>query len=71
MDFERVAEVKKLTNLPIIASSGAASVVDFEKAVLSGASAIAAGALFQFTEITPGLVRDYLSNSGIAVRIVE
>lgn len=68
MDFEKIAKAKSLTNLPIIASGGAASVEDFEKAVLSGASAIAAGALFQFTEITPGVVRNYLSTKGIAVR---
>jgi cyclase len=69
MDFNRIAQVSSLTTLPVIASGGAASFNDFHQAVLSGASAVAAGAIFQFTQITPRQVRHYLSNHGIKVRI--
>jgi len=68
MNFESIEMISKLTNLPIIASSGAASPAHFLEAINRGASAVAAGAIFQFTELTPRMVRDYLSLNGISVR---
>ena len=68
MDLRRISEVSKLTNLPVIASGGASSPNDFRLAVESGASAVAAGAIFQFTEVTPKKVGMFLQKSGIAVR---
>lgn len=70
MDFDRIKRVSKLTRLPIIASGGASTLADFEQAVLCGASAIAAGAIFQFTQITPAQVRMYLSEQGIQTRML-
>jgi len=69
MDFERIREVSKLTSLPIIASGGASSLEDFHKAVESGASAVAAGAIFQFTEMTPKRVSKFLAEQSIGVRV--
>lgn len=69
MDFKRIELVSALTKLPVIASGGAASLNDFQKAVLSGASAVAAGALFQFTSVTPKEVRRYLADQGMRTRI--
>jgi cyclase len=71
MDFNRIVQVAKLSTLPVIASSGAGSFNDFHEAVASGASAVAAGAIFQFTQITPKQVRYYLSNQGISTRLSE
>ena len=71
MDFNRIEQVSSLTSVPVIASGGAASLEDFHGAVLSGASAVAAGAIFQFTEVTPKLVRSYLVQQGVATRIIE
>jgi cyclase len=68
MDFDRIARVSEMTNLPIIASSGAGKIEDFHEAIKNGASAVAAGAVFQFTELTPKMVGTYLSNKGINVR---
>ena len=70
MDFDRIAKVCSLTKLPVIASSGAASVEDFVRAVQNGASAVSAGALFQFTEVTPRKVRNFLTSKGINPRIL-
>ena len=70
MDFNRISQVSNLTTLPVIASGGAASLNDFHRAVLSGASAVAAGAIFQFTQITPKQVGVYLAGQGIRTRIV-
>lgn len=69
MDFRRIAHVSRLTSLPVIASGGAASLDDFHRAVLCGASAIAAGALFQFTQITPKSVHSYLTDQRVSLRI--
>lgn len=70
MDFKRITQIASLTTLPVIASGGASSLNDFQQAVLSGASAVAAGAVFQFTEITPKQVRSYLSEQGVQTRII-
>lgn len=71
MDFERIKRVSSISKLPIIASGGAASNEDCLKAVKSGASAVSVGALFQFTDITPRQVKNYLSSQGISTRISE
>jgi cyclase len=69
MDFNRISQVSKLTTLPVIASSGAGSLEDFHEAVKCGASAVAAGAIFQFTQVTPMQVRIFLSEQGVDTRI--
>jgi cyclase len=71
MDFNRITQVTSLTRLPVIASGGAASLDDFHQAVLSGASAVAAGAIFQFTQLTPKSVRNYLMEKGVQVRSID
>jgi cyclase len=70
MDFNRISLVSKLTSLPVIASGGAGSLNDFYQAVQFGASAVAAGAIFQFTQTTPKEVRNYLAENDVSVRIV-
>lgn len=70
MDFDRITQVCSITRLPVIASGGAASLEDCLKAVSSGASAVAAGALFQFTQTTPRQIRGYLSEHGISTRVL-
>jgi cyclase len=71
MDFNRIEQVSSLTSVPVIAAGGVASLEDFHRAVLSGASAVAAGAIFQFTEVTPKLVRNYLVQQGVSTRVTE
>jgi cyclase len=68
MDINKIEKVRKLTKLPIIASGGVGSMEDFITAINSGASAVAAGALFQFTEITPRQVGSFLGSQGISIR---
>lgn len=68
MNFSAITNISNLTQLPVIASSGAGSVKDFAMAIECGASAVAAGALFQFTETTPKLIRDYLKQQKFQVR---
>jgi len=68
MDHEAISEISSCVNLPVIASSGAGSLEECVLAVRSGANAVAIGAMFQFTEITPKQVRNYLHEYGIDVR---
>lgn len=67
-DLDRIRRVSSLTKLPVIAGSGGGSEDDFVNAVKAGASAVSAGAVFQFTQITPNSVRAKLSENGISVR---
>jgi cyclase len=67
-DLSSIEEFSEKLTIPIIASSGAGSTADFAKAYHAGASGAAAGALFQFTEVTPMRVRKELDSMGIPVR---
>lgn len=70
MNFSSIKQISCLTDIPLIASSGARSGEDFFEAINNGASAVAAGALFQFTEITPKSIRRYLQSKNVEVRKV-
>ena len=67
-DLSRITRISSLTNLPIVANSGIGKLEDFYNVIQAGATAVGAGAIFQFTEITPRIVGDYLHNKGIQVR---
>ncbi len=47
-DDNLIHQVSAAVDVPVIASGGGASVLDFQKAVQSGASAVAAGSMFVF-----------------------
>lgn len=68
-DLELIAAVTAQTRIPVIASGGAGSYAHMAAAVLQGrASAVAAAAMFHFTEQTPLAAKEYLAGQGIAVR---
>jgi cyclase len=71
LDIDRIKQVRAVTNLPIISSGGAGSLIDFLQAAASGASAVSGGGIFQFTETTPKQVRSYLEMHGVPVRKVR
>jgi cyclase len=56
------------STIPVIVSGGCASYIDALNAAKKGASGIAVGALFQYTENTPLGMRRYLKDNGIRVR---
>jgi cyclase len=68
MDLQNIELFSANLSAPLIASSGAGNIKDFAGALRVGASAVAAGAIFQFTEITPGEVRESLRELGFSVR---
>jgi cyclase len=67
-DLTLIQEFSERLTIPVIASSGAGSVTHFAEAFYAGASGAAAGAIFQFTEITPMRARKELALLGIPVR---
>lgn len=67
-DFDKIQEASEIASIPILASGGAAVLSDFAEAARRGAAGVCAGAFFQFTEFTPGDVREYLRQNSIQVR---
>lgn len=55
-------------DVPLIISGGCSGYEDMHDAILAGADAVAAGALFQFTDFTPRGAAEYLHKQGIRVR---
>ena len=55
-------------NIPIIAHGGAGTYEHMWQAIQAGADAVAAGAMFQFTDQTPAGAARYLAEKGIEVR---
>lgn len=69
-DLELIKKVTEAVSIPVIASGGAGSYEDMEKAIKhSGASAVAASSIFQFTHSTPLEAKTYLKSKNINVRI--
>ena len=70
-DLDLIREITDMVKIPVIASGGAKNADCFVKAVQqANASAVAAGAVFHFTELTPDDARLTMSDAGIPVRQV-
>ena len=68
-NLELTKEVSRAVRIPVIASGGAGKLSDFSDVILaSGASAVSAASVFQFTEITPLEIKNYLDLKGIPTR---
>lgn len=68
-DLDLIREVSAATSIPVIASGGAGSYADMLAAIHAGADAVAAGAIFQYTEATPRGAAKYLREHSICVRL--
>jgi cyclase len=69
MNVESFGRIARAVSVPVIASSGAGGYDDLHAAFETGVDAVAAGAMFQFTEQTPKGARDFLAARGVDVRI--
>lgn len=67
-DLDLIRKVSGLLTIPVIASGGAGTYEHMRQAIEAGADAVAAGAMFQFTNQTPKGAAQYLSNHGIEAR---
>lgn len=68
-DLKLIGQVARAVDIPVIAHGGCRDYADMVDAIHAGASAVAAGALFQFTDCTPKAAARALSNYGIEVRL--
>jgi cyclase len=68
-DIELIRTVAKAVDIPVIAHGGCSGPKDMLEAINAGASAVAAGALFQFTDHTPRSCALWLSQHGVEVRL--
>jgi len=67
-DLATIAEVCAAVGVPVIASGGAGNFDHLVAALDSGASAVAAAAMFHFTEQTPLEAREHLRAAGYPTR---
>lgn len=69
--LEVIRQTCELVRCPVVAHGGCGSPQHMLEAINAGASAVAAGALFQFTDTTPKDCAKYLHKHGIEVRLDE
>jgi len=67
-DLTTLAAVAHSVSIPVIASGGAGNFDHMVAALRAGASALAAGAIYHFTEQTPMEAKAHLADAGFPVR---
>lgn len=67
-DLDLIRQVASAVSIPVVAHGGCSSYADMLAAIEAGASAVAAGALWQFTDATPKDAARYLLEHGIEAR---
>ena len=69
-DVELVKSVSAAVSLPVIACGGAGALDDFARVIgEGGASAVSAASIFQYTEVTPNMIKVHLKEAGFEVRL--
>ena len=68
-DLELIKAVSEAVSIPVIASGGCSGYEDMYNAIEAGASAVAVGALFLFTDATPKGAAEYLHERGVETRL--
>lgn len=68
-DLELIRAVSEALTIPVIAHGGCSGYANMAAALGAGASAVAAGALFQFTDATPRAAAQFLHARGIEARV--
>ncbi|MER5674374.1 imidazole glycerol phosphate synthase subunit HisF [Pseudonocardia alni] len=67
-DLEMLTAVRKVVDVPVIASGGAGAVEHFGPAVRAGADAVLAASVFHFGQLRIGEVKDALRSEGVEIR---
>lgn len=68
-DLALIAKIAYSMHIPVIASGGCGTYQHMLEAIQAGADAVAAGAMFQFSDATPKGAAEYLAAQGIEVRL--
>ena len=69
-DLDLIRSVSRAVSIPVIAHGGAGTYHHMLEAIDAGAAAVAAGAMFQFTDQTPRGAAEYLAKHGVETRLV-
>ncbi|HXV91973.1 MAG TPA: imidazole glycerol phosphate synthase subunit HisF [Pseudonocardia sp.] len=67
-DLEMIEQVRKVVDVPVIASGGAGALEHFAPAVLAGADAVLAASVFHFGQLRIGEVKAAMRAAGVEVR---
>ena len=68
-DLDLISAVSTAVEVPVIAAGGAGTYEHLYQAIRNGADAVAAGAMFCFTDHTPKGAAEYLQARGVEVRV--
>lgn len=68
-DLELMRVLAEELSIPVIASGGAGKKEDFLKAFEAGADAALAASVFHFGEITIPVLKHYLAQNGVEIRV--
>lgn len=68
-DIQLIQSVSQTVSIPVVASGGAGTYEHLYQAIHAGASAVAAGAMWLFTDQTPIEAAQYLMNHKIEARV--
>lgn len=68
-DLDLIREIAPQLPIPVIAHGGCGTYAHMVEAIQAGADAVAAGAIFQFTDATPSGAATYLHEHGIETRL--
>jgi cyclase len=68
-DLDLIREVSAAVSIPVIAGGGCGTYEHMLQAIRAGADAVAAGAMFAFTDATPRGAAQYLQAHGVPVRL--
>jgi cyclase len=67
-DLDLIKKVASAVDIPVVASGGAGCYADLFDAFSHGAHAVAAGAMWVFSDATPAEAAEYLHGRGLNVR---
>lgn len=68
-DLELIRAVSNAVSIPVVAHGGCGTPQHALEAIQSGASAVASGAMFQFSEVTPRDVARFLMENQVEARV--
>jgi cyclase len=68
-DLDLVARIAGAVSVPVVAAGGAGTYEHLKQALDAGAHAVAAGAMWSFTDATPSGAAEYLDRLGVPVRV--
>jgi imidazole glycerol-phosphate synthase subunit HisF len=68
-DLDLVSRIAGAVSVPVVAAGGAGTYEHLKQALDAGAHAVAAGAMWSFTDATPTGAAEYLDRHGVPVRV--